>query len=242
MTTKNTNAKSATITAIADAKSRKGDAAMADDRGAAERAKALQAANDADSAAGTALVACIVATIHHGATSADEVMAHFPRCNNPGVYASYFNRGHKAQAVLGIAQAQGLVDRIVKSGGGSFLKVREGLKAAMDAGKESTGKAGAPVKLADARKIVAAAAKSADQAGDKSKDAKRVTRGTRAPNEQTATAALASSGQSHKAMALSLRIMVQEARKLGAPEARESAYSDAMAALEEACDAWGLFA
>lgn len=242
MKTKTTTAKSATVIAIADAKARKGDAVMADERGAAERAAALKAANDADTAAGTALVACIVATIHHGATSADEVMTHFPRCNNPGVYASYFNRGHKAQTVLGVDQAQGLVDRIVKSGGGSFLKVREGLKAAMDAGKEVAGKAGAPVKLADARKIVTAAAKSADQAGEKSKDAKRVTRGTRDPNAQTATAALASSGQSHRAMALSLRIMVGEAKKLGAPEARESAYTQALEALEEACDAWGVFA
>ena len=242
MNTKNTAPKSARIIAIAEAVARKGDAVKADDRGAAERAAALQAANSADAAVGTTLVACIVATIHHGATSAEEVALHFPRCNNPAVYASWFNRGHKAQAVLGIAQAQGLVDRIVKSGGSSFAKVRDGLKAAMDAGKEQTGKAGAPVKRAEARKIVAAAAQTANESGEKIKAAKRVDRGTRKPNESTAVAAMAKSGQSHKALALALRTMVGEARKLGEPEGREAAYRDAMSALEEACDAWGVFA
>lgn len=232
--------KSAKVIAAAIVAARKGDAAIADDRGAPMRAKALQAANNADAAAGAALVGCILATLEHGLTSTAEVTEHFPRCNNPAVYASYFNLGHRAQSVLGIDQTRGLIDRVTKDGGSLFLRVRSALSAALKEAQTITGKKGAPVKLADARKVVKLATVAADAANDKSKASKA--KGTRAPNASTQAAALAQSGQSHKAMALSLRAMVSEARKLGEPEGREAAYRDAMAALEEACDAWGIFA
>ena len=109
-----------------DAINPKGDAALADNAHAADRAKVLDAIDTAEDLLGTALVAGLQMTVQFGRTSTDEVAKHYTRCNNPATYSSWFNLGDRAQQVVGQKLALDAIERAIATGKGSmFQRARE---------------------------------------------------------------------------------------------------------------------
>lgn len=239
--------KSATVTPITSARAPKGkaapsvvvpDAKLADDRHAKDRAAILQAIDTAEDLLGTALVAALQMTARFGRTSKDEVRANWPRCNNPDVYASWFNLGAKAQAIVGEKLAlQAIESATAKGTGSAFQRAREALSGIVR-GANAQG-----VKTLDGRKAQALMKEAVGFATEKSAERKAAKpKGAQGQRTATMGAAAIESGKGRRELAAAVKLCSQSGSRMEAPEGRESAWHEAMAALQVAAEKLALFA
>lgn len=208
------------------------DSKLANTAGRKERIAVLSAINTAEDLLGSSLLAALRMTAEHGQTSTDEVKEGWPRCNNPAVYASTFNRGAKAAAVVGVAAAVKLVMSYAEGPGG-YRKAVDALGSVIAQGKE----AGGALKPAAAKLAVKSAAKVAeDKAAGKKADkaAKKTVVRTRA--QVTMAAAALECGKGHKEMAAFLKLASNAASKLPEREGRVELDRKARAALADVCE------
>lgn len=244
---KTINAKRPTL-ATSNGVTLKADRKMAAEAHKVERARILGAIDTAEDLLGTALVEALKMTARFGVTSEDEIRANWTRCNSPGVYASWFNRGAKVAAVVGEKAALEAIDKSAASGkGAGFRKACDALKAIMDAAKEATGKAagktGSELSGRKAQTVVKAALAAAATkqevrtVKEKAKRAPRVA-GSSEPSMEQAAALI---GKGHREMAGYVLLASQKAHKLPAPEGREAAHKEAVAALAKAAELWQVF-
>lgn len=213
----------------------KGDASLANDAGKAQRLEALRNIDTAEDLFGSALIEGLRMTAIYGQTSKAEVAEGYTRCNNPDVYASWFNRGAKACAVIGLTATQQLIDK-ASEGKGGFQRAREALASICKQAKDAGAKELAPKA---ARMAVTAALKTA---GDKS-----VTRSTtktvvRARSTVNLAAAALEAGKGHKELAAFVKLASNTASRLPEREGREALHREAVAALALACEKWQLLA
>lgn len=244
--TARTARKSATVAATArkgsNVVSIKPDAKLADVAHAKERALILDGIDAAEGLLGEALVEGLRMTVKLGQTSKDEVAAHYTRCNSPDVYASWFNLGFKAQAIVGEKLALEAIDRAIASGKGSaFQRAREALSAIKNVAKE------AGVKQVDGRKataLVKDAVKVAFTAATTRATAKKSAAKKGAQPSRTATMAAAAieSGKGAKEVASAVKLASQNASRMAAPEGKETAWKEAVAALQAAAEKFAPFA
>jgi hypothetical protein len=219
------------------------DSKLANDAGKAQRAAILKAMNAADAAAGRALVAGLEMTVKHGQTSADEVAQNFPRCSSPGVYASYFNRGAKAAAIIGERKALDAIAEGGKLTGAEFTNACDVLKAVIDGAKAEGVKecgareATAMIKAAAVKVKGAIAAKRAAKADNATKDK----RGTKSQDDATMREAAMQAGKGARETFHALQLLSNSARKLTAPEGRETEWKAGLAKLADACEAFAIF-
>lgn len=233
MTSKTNNAKASNVVSI----NPKGDKATADVAHKAERLAILGAIDTASDLLASGLIAGLKMTAQYGLTSKAEVAEGWTRCNSPDVYASDFNRGYKAMAIIGEKLTLELIDKAeaATGKGGGYVRAKAALKAVIDGAKaagvkELSGKAATTA----VREAVAACAK---PKAEKS--------ATRAPQGQTdgtlAKAALAM-GKGHAEMAAFLLAASRAAQSFPCPEGRETAHKDALDALADAAEAFAVFA
>src|SRR5688572_17018735 len=215
---KTTNAKRASLSlATSNGATLKPDKAMANEAHKVERARILGAIDTAEDLLGTALLEALKMTARFGATSEDEVRANWTRCNSPGVYASWFNRGAKAASIVGEKLAIDAIERAANAGkGAGFVKARDALKAICDAAKEATGKAPGKAGCELSGRKAQAAVKSAVESAATAQEvrtvkekAKRVPRV--AASEPTMEAAAALIGKGHRELAGYILLASQKA-------------------------------
>lgn len=213
----------------------KGDATLANDAGKAQRLEALRNIDTAEDLFGTALIEGLRMTAVYGQTSKAEVAEGYTRCNNPDVYASWFNRGAKACAIIGLTATQKLIDK-ASEGKGGFQRARDALGSICKQAKDAGAKELAP-KAANA--AVTFALKSA---GDKS--ATRAAKKTvvRARSTVNLAAAALEAGKGHKELAAFIKLASNTASRLPEREGREALHREAVAALAVACEKWQLLA
>lgn len=221
----------------------KGDAATADNAHAADRAKVLDAIDTAEDLLGTALVEGLRMTARFGRTSSDEVAKHYTRCNNPAVYASWFNLGNRAMLIVGEKLALDTIERATATGKGSmFQRAREALLAVCNTAKKSG------VKELSGRAAQTAVKEAVQSAVTKADDRKTpkptltVVRGTKAQDAATMAAAALECGKGHRELAAFLKMASQQAQKLPELQGRETAHRAALKALADAAEAWQVFA
>jgi len=231
------------ITAAVKGATLKPDSKLADDRHAADRARILDAIDTAEDLYGTALVEALKMTAQFGRTSSDEVKAHYTRCNNPAVYSSWFNLGHRAQEVIGVKATLDLIERACNNGKGAmFDRCKNALGALLRDTKESG------VKTLDGRKATTAVKAAVAFATDKSvvssarkADAKKATRGAQGQRSATMGAAAMESGRGAKELAAAVKLCSQNASRMPEPEGRESAWREAVQALQLAAEKLAVF-
>lgn len=214
------------------------DSKLAETRNAEQRAQVLRNLETADDLMGTALVEAVKMTVTLGATSKDEVREHWPRCNHPDVYASYFNRGHKVQAIIGQARTLELIEQALKGtgGGAAFYRVLDALKAVMSRAKDAGQKT---LEGREAQRAVREAVEKANAPKEKK------TKGARGQNNPTgqraALAAQVAAALMPADIAAAARLLSQHAHRVDAPEGREDAWRKAQAALASAAEALAPF-
>lgn len=246
MKAKTNNAKRPTL-ATSNGVTIKADAKLANEAHKVERARVLGAIDTAEDLLGTALVEGLKMTARFGATSEDEVRANWTRCNSPAVYASWFNRGAKVAAIVGEKLALEAIDKSATTGkGAGFRKACDALKVIMDAAKEATGKAPGKAGCELSGRKAQAAVKSAVESAATAQEVRTVKeKAKRAPraaaSEPTMEAAAALIGKGHREMAGYILLASQKAHKLPAPEGREAAHKEAVAALAKAAELWQVF-
>lgn len=224
---------------------RKGDKEQAANAHVADRAAILENIDTAEDLLGTALLEGLRMTVQFGPTSAAEVRKHYTRCGSPEVYASWFNLGDKAQAIVGQKLALKAISDAAALGTGSmFQRAREALSGIVQRAKASGVKELGP-KLAQAavKESVAESRAKAETRRATKKAAKTVVvRGVKAQDTATMAAAALECGKGHREMAAYIKLASQSAHRLPAPAGREQAHRDALAALAEASEAWSVFA
>lgn len=215
----------------------KGDAALADSNNAAQRAGIIGAIELADGNMAQALLLALKMTVTLGATSKDEVAANWPHCNNPGVYASWFNVGDKAQKVVGVKAALGLIEDAAKLKGQAFQNARNALQSVIGEAKAQGVKELKPA----AAKMAAKAAITKVSAPKLKAPATESKRGPKLQDAATLAAAAVASGSGHRELAAFILLCSQNAHRLPAPEGREDLHRKALAAIEQAADIWAGF-
>lgn len=216
-----------------------GNTKHADDAHKADRALILDGIDKAEALLGDALIAGLQMTAKYGRTSTEEVAGHYTRCNNPAVYASWFNLGYRAMQVVGEKLALEAIDKAIRTGKGSqFQRAREALSAicrkAADAG----------VKQVDGRKATALVKDAVALASEKSaerKVAKAAPKGAQGQRSATMGAAAIESGKGAREVAAAVKLASQNASRLEAPEGREAAWNEALAALQTAAEKLAVF-
>lgn len=204
----------------------------------AARRSAIEAIYTAEDLTTTALVAAIIATVDHGPTSKEEVAACWPTCNNPGVYASNFNRGHKVQLLIGQANAKKVIDDATKAEGGRVWErvlnaTSTVIKAAKEQGKEKDG-----FTKSQATMVMRNAKAAAVQAGQPKERKVVERRGATAMDAATLAAAAAESGRSYADVAAFLSMVAKSADRLALPVGREEEHRQCMAALQATAQLW----
>jgi hypothetical protein len=190
-----------------------GDASLANDAGKAQRATVLQAIDTAEDLLGAALVNGLKMTAQYGPTSKDEVAENYTRCNSPDVYASTFNKGAKAAAIIGIEATVKLIDSASGDGTGG-----RGYRKACDA--------------------LASIITQAKTAGDKSATRKATTPVVRARSTVNLATAALEAGKGHKELAAFIKLASNTAHRLPEREGRAELHREACAALAHACELW----
>lgn len=216
------------------------DAKMADDAHKADRARVLGAIDTAEDLLGTALLEALKMTARYGKTSTEEVAANYTRCNNPAVYSSWFNLGAKAAAIVGEKLAVDAVDRAVasKGKGAAFQRAREALQAI------AKGAATQGVKTVDGRKATALVKEAVALASTKATERtanKSAPKGAQGQRSATMGAAAIESGKGAREVAVAVKLASQNASRLPAPEGRETAWAEALAALQLAAEKLAVF-
>ncbi len=224
----------------------KSDKDLAAERNKPARAAILRELETAEQAVGVALLNALRMTITMGPTSKDEVAACWPSCNNPGVYASWFNLGHRAQSVVGEKLTMDAIAKSCEGKGQSFKKAREALVKVIDGARKQTGivagKAGCEVSGRAATALVNASVTAAKAAAAAPKPT-----GEKSPRKptgaQTATLAAAAieSGKGARELGQFLRLASQQAHRMAAPAGQEQAWRDAMTALEDTAEKFAVF-
>lgn len=217
----------------------KGDAALPNDAHKADRLKALQAIDTAEDLFGSALVNGLIMTAQFGQTSKAEVSEGYTRCKSPDVYASWFNRGAKVAAIIGIDATVELIDKCDKlrnaddrGGSANFVKARDALGAVIQQAKTAGAKELAPKA---AKAAVTFALKSAS---DKSATRKKSAPVVRARSTVNLAAAALEAGKGHKELAAFVKLASQTAHRLPEREGKESLHREALAALANASELW----
>lgn len=211
------------------------DAKLAAQRHVSERAQIIGAIETAEDLRSNALLFALKMTITLGATSKDEVAKYWPSCNNPGVYASWFNVGAKAQTVVGEKLAIELIDKAAAVKGQQFQNARDALQAVI---REAKAQGVKELKPAAAKLAVKSAIVSV---GVKKEKAEIVKRGTKAQDAATLAAAAVEAGKGHREMAHFLKLCSNNAHRFAAPQGREDAHREAVQKLADACEAWSIF-
>lgn len=215
----------------------KGDASLADDHNAAQRASIINAIELADGNMSQALLLALKMTVSLGATSKAEVEGAWPRCNNPGVYASWFNVGHKAQAVMGQKLALETIEKAAATKGQAFQNAIAALQSVI---KEAKAQGVKELKPA-AAKMAAKAAVTKVSAPKLKAPATENKRGPKLQDAATLAAAAVSSGAGARELAAFVLLCSNNAHRMAAPEGREEAHRLAVKKLEEAAEAWSVF-
>lgn len=232
-------AKTANVVAI----NPKGDKAQAATAHAKDRCLILDGIDQAEGLLGDALVSGLRMTAMYGPTSREEVAAHYTRCNNPAVYASWFNLGDRAQQVVGEKLALEAIERAAKGPRG-FQRAREALLGITRAAKAATGKSdgeltGRAAQNAVKEAVAAATTKAAERKAEKSA---KIARGTKSQDAATMASAALECGKGHREMAAFILLASQQAARLPEVQGRETAHRNAVKLLGEAAEAWGVFA
>lgn len=247
--------KTANVTPITAAKARAKDKSVkahgamshnhvhADEAHKADRAKLLRAIDTAEAGLGEALINALRMTVRFGKTSTEEVAEFYTRCNNPAVYASWFNLGAKAQAIVGEKLALDAIERAIKAGKGSaFQRARESLSmiargAARDGVKTVDGR-----KAATLVKEAVALATTQSEVRKAEKSAKSAPKGAQGQRSATMGAAAIESGKGAREVAVAVKLASQNATRLPVPEGRETAWAEALTALQLAAEKLAVFA
>lgn len=209
------------------------DAETASQHHVEERCAILDKMDTAEDLLGGALLEGLRMTVRYGETSPDEVRQNYTRCGSPKVYASWFNRGFKAQQIVGEKLALDAIDRAAKvEGGSAFKRACDVLKALCDTAKSSGVK---ELNQKDSREAIKSAVESLN-----TPRAQKL-RGPKSRHDTTMAQAALQSRGSIKAMAAFVKLAAQNAHHLAAPEGRETAFRDAVSLLEEAAEAWAIF-
>lgn len=202
------------------------------------RSTALQHLETAEGLMGSALVNAVLTTIEHGPFSVEEVKAHWPSCNSAATYASWFNRGDKAQRAVGMANARKAVEAAQKAQGGrEWERVMAALKSIIDAVK-SQGKAKEGVDGAAATKLVKASTEAAKAAAQPKPKAPKAERGATVPDSATLAAAAAECGKHHREMAAFLTMASRSANRMVVPVGREAEHAQALESLNAVAAYW----
>lgn len=211
-----------------------------DTTSAHEQARELALSNleTAEGLMGSALVHAVLTSIDHGPYSVEEVKANWPSCNSASTYASWFNRGHKAQLAVGQENARKAVEAAQKATGGrEWERIMAALKSIIDAVK-SAGKAKEGVQGAAAAKLVKASTEAAKVAGQPKVSAPKAQRGATAMDSATMAAAAAECGKVHREMAAFLTMAARNGSRLMVPAGKEDEHKRAVEALNAAAQLW----
>lgn len=214
------------------------DTQLADSHNAEQRASIIGAIQLADGNLSQAMLLALKMTVTLGATSKEEVAANWPRCNNPGVYASWFNVGHKAQAVVGQKAALELIDKAARVKGQAFQNAREALQAVIKSAKEQGVK---ELKPAAAKMATKAALAKVETPKAPTLDKSAGKRGPKLQDAATLAAAAVAAGKGHRELAAFVLLAAQHASRLPAPEGREELHAKACKALSDAAEVWSGF-
>ena len=222
----------------------KSDKDMAAERNKPARAAILRELETAEAAVGVALLNALRMTITMGPTSKDEVAESWPSCNNPGVYASWFNLGHRAQSVVGEKLTMDAIAKSCEGKGQSFKKAREALVKVIDGARKQTGivagKAGCEVSGRAATALVNASVTAAKAAAVAPK-APPAPRSPKVQDTATLAAAAIESGKGARELGQFLRLASQQAHRMASPAGQEGAWREAMKALEDAAEKFAVF-
>lgn len=197
------------------------------------RRAAIANAGAVSETAGAALLDAIRATVNHGPTSPAEVAECWPTCNNPKVYASYFNAGHACHKIIGLDATLQLIDTAATSGKAkgferALAALRSVRATAKAAGKTKEGLFGK-----EAKNAVAEAVATASEVGVKKPAAKRATAGATdtAVDSATLRKAAQESGQSWRELARFIDTAARAAARMAKPVGREDVASKAVTSL-----------
>lgn len=212
-------------------------------RGAAERADILQRIDTAEDLLGGAMIEGLRMTVMHGPTSEAEVRQHYSRCGSPSVYASNFNRGHKAAQAVGEKLA---LETIAKAAaatgpGSAYRKACDALKAVIDAAKKAGGQLASKAAQATVRDAVKVASTAAVDRKVKSQNAATAKRDTSGKSAATLAAASIQTGKGAREMAAFLTLAANNATRMEAPIGREAAWREACTALQDAVEKFAIF-
>ena len=224
----------------------KSDKDLAAERNKPARAAILRELETAEQAVGVALLNALRMTITMGPTSKDEVAACWPSCNNPAVYASWFNLGHRCQTVVGEKLTLDAIAKSCEGKGQSFKKAREALVKVIDGARKQTGivagKAGCEVSGRAATALVNASVTAAKAAAVAPKPtAEKSPRKPTGAQTATLAAAAIESGKGARELGQFLRLASQQAHRMAAPAGHEGAWREAMTALEDAAEKFAVF-
>lgn len=222
----------------------KSDKDLAAERNKPQRAAILRELETAEAAVGVALLNALRMTITMGPTSKDEVAESWPSCNNPAVYASWFNLGHRAQSVVGERLTLDAIAKSCEGKGQSFKKAREALVKVIDTAKKQTGvvagRAGCELTGRAATAAVNAAVTAAKAAAVAPK-APAAPRQPKAPTTAVLAAAAIETGKGARELGGFLRLASQQAHRMAAPSGQEGAWREALTALEDAAEKFAVF-
>ncbi len=202
------------------------------------RQLALSNLETAEGLMGSALVNAVLTTIDHGPYSVEEVKANWPSCNSASTYASWFNRGHKAQLAVGQDNARKAIEAAqAAQGGREWERIMAALKSIIDAVK-SAGKAKEGVDGAAATRLVKASTVAAKAAGQPKPKGEPKQRGATAMDSATMAAAAAQCGKVHREMAAFLTMAARNGSRLMIPVGRADDHAKAVAALNATAALW----
>ena len=214
------------------------DKNQAAERGKPERLQALGRIATGEDLYGTALVDMLRTVLAHGPTSTAEIAEGWPSCNNPKVYASYFNSADAAQKIVGLKAAEDIIATAEKAKGSTFANACKGFayvrQAARDAGEKTLKPAAAKLAVKGATAAITAPKDKAPAPAAK--------KGAQGQKTATIAAAAIEAGQGPKAMANFLTLASQNAHRLPTTAGREQLHREACKALADAAEKWNLLA
>lgn len=202
------------------------------------RQLALSNLETAEGLMGSALINAVLTTINHGPFSVEEVKANWPSCNSASTYASWFNRGHKAQLAVGQENARKAIEAAqAAQGGREWERVMAALKSIIDAVK-AQGKAKEGVQGQAAKKLVQASTVAAKAAAQPKPKREPTQRGATQMDSATMAAAAAECGKVHREMAAFLTMAARNGSRLMIPVGREEDHHKAVEALNAVAGLW----
>lgn len=212
-------------------------------RGAAERAEILGQIDTAEGLLGGAMVAGLRMTVLHGPTSEAEIRQHYARCGSPSVYASNFNRGHKAAQAIGEKLALDAIDKAAAATGpgSGYRKACDALKSIIACAKLAGGQLASKAAAAAVRDAVKTASTAAVTRKVASQNAATQKRDTSGKSAATLAAAAIQTGKGARELGAFVTLAAQNASRMESPIGREAAWRDAVTKLQDAAEALAIF-